>query len=87
MAVFVLKKRVKWGLLYKPRNPRGKWAWVLSASYIFDTMIQAFEQANEFNISDSGYVYKPMRVEVTAKYEECPGSEVVPRAWGTRISQ
>lgn len=70
MVIFVLKKRVKWGLLCKPRHPKGKWRWVLSAKYIVDTREEAFEQANAFNIVSEGYVYKPVRVEATAEYEE-----------------
>ena len=66
----ILKKRVKWGLLCKLRNPKGKWRWVLYASYIFDTREQAFEQANEFSLADTAYVYKPVRLAVEAEYEE-----------------
>ena len=66
----VLKRRVKWALLYKPRNPQGKWRWVLSARYIFDTREQALKQANAFNIVSKGYVYKPVHLMVEAEYEE-----------------
>ena len=63
-------KREKWGLLCKPRNKEGRWRWVLAASYIFDTRVEAYEKANEWNIKSQGYVYKPVLVSVEAVYEE-----------------
>ena len=66
----VLTKREMWGLLCKPRTDEGRWHWVMDARYIFNTREEAFEQATEWNISDSGYVYKPVRVEATAEYEK-----------------
>lgn len=65
-----IEERTVWGLLRKPKNPKGRWRFIIGTRHIYPTEWGALKQCNEWNVTSSGYVYKPVALRITTEWEE-----------------
>jgi hypothetical protein len=71
------KQVVKWGLLRRVAKKDQPWSFVNDCDFVFNSRKQAFNEANELNISDGtpAYLYKPVVVMLHVEIDKAFGAE------------